>query len=176
MQTLRDFRFVKTEPKSKLKIWLWLEHKYSFFLLWCQPPDLRYKTLKRTKKTEKRQCSLCRLDCVCPVNELVSRCLHLWRAPKGPRIWSSLPTTCTCYLIEHQNLVLLLFWVLSAGQIQFLWVMEWGWQDIQVNQNTPHLFIRRNICLEISLYKEPLQVSGNWAKTSKYISPHLRFT
>ena len=54
----------------------------------------------------------------------------------------------------------LLFWVLSTGQIQFLWVMERGWQDIQVNQNTPHLFIRRNICLEISFYKEPLQVSG----------------
>ena len=66
------------------------------------------------------------------------------------------------YLLPDRTpeLSIAILWVLSTGQIQFLWVMERGWQDIQVNQNTPHLFIRRNICLEISFFKEPLQVSG----------------
>ena len=74
--------------------------------------------------------------------------------------WSTCTTTCTCYLIEHQNWVLLLFGSLALWSNSISVSDGGGWQDIQVNQNTPHLFIRWNICLEISFYKEPLQVSG----------------
>ena len=151
------------------------------------------------KKKNRKKYSLWRLDCGCPVNELVSRCLHLWRAPKGPRIWSSLPTTCSCYLIEHQNWVLTTLlvnlyynmyllpdwtpelstaalWVLSTGQIQFLWVMEGGdktskWIRTHLTCSSDGIFVLRSLSI-----KSHCKSRGNWAKTSKYISPHLHFT
>ena len=151
------------------------------------------------KKKNRKKCSLWRLDCGCPVNELVSRCLHLWRAPKGPRIWSSLPTTCSCYLIEHQNWVLTTLlvnlyynmyllpdwtpelstaalWVLSTNQIQFLWVMEGGdktskWIRTHLTCSSDGIFVLRSLSI-----KSHCKSRGNWAKTSKYISPHLHFT